>query len=402
MSKKKVLIFPNTNTLSHFTRALIIGEWLDASGYEAHIAFSPTRWFWASKYFPRCHKIRELWEVSEIPFPCLPWFSNQEHLRDCVESQQKVIQKVKPDLIIGIFDFVSYFTCGSIPRLCINGACMLPFSKDVLGFGDMPSLEKEEQQKVLAYFWRYAADACNRSLEKQTKKLVHMANEMLVGDRTCLYELKDLVHCEHLPSSISFMGPLLWDGWEEIGEFCPWEQDPSQITIYINVGTLMKNSHLLENIMEVCLHVGARIAVSSGMHGPIKTGAQVFCRPFLTPGHTTTIADITVCTGGSGACYSNILYGTPSLVIPLQPEQATNGFALNRVGCGEVLDNSVVFIGNCHQYENAFDSNQFQSSLQKMIKGLRAGAYKEVATIQERVKSCNPKSHFFNALLELV
>ena len=155
---KRVLIFPNTNTFSHLARALAVGSWLDNAGWESHIGISALRLKWAPRFHPRCHAVSELWEPSGTPYPCLRWFRDANHVTECVASQEQLIQSISPSLIVGIFDFPSAISAGCIPRLSINGGCMLPLSNGVLGYEETPSCQRELQKKVLERFWALPAN----------------------------------------------------------------------------------------------------------------------------------------------------------------------------------------------------------------------------------------------------
>ncbi len=400
--KRRALLFPNTNTLSHFTRALSVAEWLDAHGFEAHIGLSYSRRFWAARFYNRCHRISELWEPSGIPFPCLKWFSNKNHIQKCIESQEVLIREIKPDVIIAVFDFVSAVTSGNIPRISINGYCMLPIYHGVLGFDEQQSPERDEQKRIFENFWSFSAQPFIEPLYARNKPSVKHANELLVGDINCIYEI-DAICCPQMErDTYRFVGPIIWDGWDSLGEIPPWRHEPDKLTLYLNFGTLAKDKKMMNMLIRRCVSIGARVLVSSGMKGLIETSDTVFCRPFISPRYATEISDIVVCTGGVGSCYSNLLHGIPSLVIPTQPEQATNGLKMQRAGCGRILTHNVIFIGDLQQFNRAFDFAGFCTILNEMVTQVRNNQFTRLPEIQQIVQQYPTRELIREAVNEVV
>jgi hypothetical protein len=384
----RVLIFPNSNTLSHVSRALSLCNWLAAEGYEVHIGVSNSRKTWVQRFWPRCHGILELWEPSGKPFPSPGWFSDPVYSEACVTSQEAVIDLVRPDLIIGIFDFVSGISGGKIPRLSINGACMLPWYNGVLGFDDNETPERCEQKKIFTLFWSYAAKSFGELLKKRNKEIPSSALELLPGDVNCIYEIPEVTGITGVPPSYHYVGPIVWDGWDELGETVPWPKRDRHFTVYLNSGTLMKNEQTMASIINECLARGFRLVMSSGDRGPSWSTNRLFCRPFLAPSDVLPRADLVVCTGGVGACYMNLQFGVPSLIIPMQPEQATNGINLARTGCGEVYRHNVVFLGDAERYHHPFDQKRFSALLDRMTENWEAyrGLHR-IRTVLEGVKT---------------
>lgn len=362
-----MLLFPNTDTLSHLTRALTLAEWLEFEGFEVHIGVSESRLPWAVRYVPRCHAVRELWEPSGLPFPCFKWFLDGEYVESCVRSQEGVIRDVRPDLVIGIFDFVASTSVGEIPYLSVNGACMLPFSPGVLGFEDEPSESRDVQRRLFESFWRFAGRSFELVRAARGRPAVRLATELLLGDVNLIYEIPEICGTGNWPSNCLAIGPIFWNGWEALGAEVPWKRDSSRPIVYLNSGTLPAHGQLRGKILEQTLATGARVLLSTGAEGAAEDSERVLARPLLRPTEAAGIADVVVCTGGVGACYANLLHGVPSLVLPTQPEQATNGINLQRAGCGRVLMTNVPFSGNYADYTKALDLGVFDSLLREAM-----------------------------------
>jgi UDP-N-acetylglucosamine:LPS N-acetylglucosamine transferase len=126
------------------------------------------------------------------------------------------------------------------------------------------------------------------------------------------------------------------------------------------------------------------------MDGLNATSNTIWARSFLPPSHATRIADLVVCTGGVGTCYTNLSFGVPSLVVPMQPEQASNGIALERHGAGRVLTKNLIFVGSSSQYEQAFNPDLFAALLAEMKDSLDMHTEK-CRSLQKAFSRYNPQ-----------
>lgn len=367
LSERRILIFPAGNTLSHVAQALAIAARLERSGRECHLAMAAVRTGWAAPFHPRCHAIPELWEPSGLPFPCLRWFSNRDHIERCLTAQEELIRRIKPALVIGIFDFLCRSSARGIPVLAINGACMLPWFTGVLGFSDTNTLLRRQQQQTLARFWEYAARAVAPSLRRRHLPAPARANELLLGDHNFVYEIRELCGVPNLPDACQAIGPIFWPGWEQLGEAPPWEKSANQPTVHLCAGSLAIHPEVMHRLLAAVEQLGARVQVSTGAAGFSQTSERRFCRPFLSPVKAAESADVAVCTGGIGTCYQNLACGVPSLVVPLQPEQATNGLHFQQQGCARTLAPEVVFVGQTRQYTDAINYPGFAAALRDLL-----------------------------------
>ena len=399
-SRKRILIFPNSNTLSHVSRALSLCTWLEEEGYEAHIGVSNSRKSWTQYYWKQCHGILELWEPSGKPFPSPGWFSDSTYCEACITSQEAIIDQVQPDLIIGIFDFIAGISHGKRPLLSINGACMLPWNDIVLGFDSEPTPAREEQKKIFKTFWAFAAHSFAQSLEKRHQQLPVSALSLLTGDFNFIYEVPEITGISSLPPKHEYLGPIFWNGWNEIGEKVPWKINEKKCTVYLNSGTLMKNEQTMATIINECLIRDFRLLMSSGDNGPSWSTDRLFCRPFLSPLDVLHRSNVVICTGGVGACYMNLRNSVPSLIIPMQPEQATNGINLALNGCGEVYRHNVIFLGDADRYHQPFDRDRFSSLLDKMV--AHRDAYSNCNHLGKLLADCNTRELFLAQAKDMV
>jgi UDP:flavonoid glycosyltransferase YjiC (YdhE family) len=388
LHERTILIFPAGNTLSHVAQALAIAERLEAAGQECHLAAAAERVAWAAQFHPRCHVIPELWEPSNLPFPCLRWFSNRDHVERCLAAQEELIRRLKPGLVIGIFDFLSRASARGIPLLAINGACMLPCFEGVLGFAEADTPLRRRQQETLDRFWEFAARSLAPALQQRRLPAPARANELLLGDHNVIYELPELCGVSRLPAEFHAVGPIFWPGWEQVGAPPPWSRSATETTVHVCAGSMAIHAGAVERLIATAEDMGVRVLASTGQNGFSHTNGRSFCRPMLAPILAAGVADVAVCTGGIGVCYQNLACGTPSLVVPLQPEQATNGIHFQQQGCGRALAPEVVFVGHARQYADAINYEQFAAVLREMIEQ-RARFAAPLEKLRQRLQTCD-------------
>jgi UDP:flavonoid glycosyltransferase YjiC (YdhE family) len=385
---RRVLIFACGNTLSHVAQALAIAEELETHKLETHVAFAPRRVAWAAGFFPRCHSLPELWEASAVPFPCLAWFADSGRVESCLAAQEKLVRELKPGLVIGIFDFLSKAAARDLPFVTVNGGCMLPFYPGVLGCEDTFSNAAQRQWETMDRFWQYAARHLEPALRRRHLPAPERANEMLLGNRNLIYEIEELCGVSPLPENTRAIGPIFWSGWERVSESPP-ELPADRPTVYLNAGTLSFHQQCLQRLMTEIMKLPVRLLASlgQGVLSPaplLSPNPYPFVRPFLSPRRATSIADVVVCSGGIGTCYQNLSCRVPSLVVPMHPEQATNGIHLERHGCGRVLVPDLVFLGRPKQYASAIQYEQFRSLLGEMLEK-KASFSRTLEAMSERV-----------------
>lgn len=399
---KKVLFFPNCNTLSYISRAFTLSTWLQEIGVEAHIAVSKSRYVWASSYYDKVYTIDEITEPSKIPYPTIKWFSDENLIEKCVESQEQLIQKIKPDFIISLFDFTSAISSKDIPRLSINGECMLPTHEHVLGFTGIKNDISFEQQKIMDGFWEFAARSYNKALRRRGMKEVLKANELLLGDENCLFEIEEIGQIVNKDYNYKFIGPIFWNDWNRNSEVIPWKRDDSFITIYVNLGTLGNNSLIEILIDKLKNNEGLRIICSTGINGVSKLGDRIIFKPFISPNDIYEISDLSICTGGIGSCYSNLWHGIPSLIVPTHPEQVTNGMNFEKAGCARVIEPNEVFIGDSDAYLANLNLDLFHKTLTEMLVDVKNKRNKKIVKMRKILHSYNSKDLFVNSVIRLL
>jgi len=342
-----------------------------------------------------------MWEPSGISFPCLQWFSDSEYIEACVCSQEELIRQIKPDLIIGIFDYISSMSSGGIPRVCVNGACMLPAYKGVLGFDDEESAGRARQKHLFNLFWNFAAKVFHPSRARRGQVLPLMPGELLEGDLNLIYEIPEMCRLNHLPPSYRFTGPVIWNGWDTNGNNLPWKRNDSDPVVYMNCGTFHLEKKIMEHVTAGAMKAGLRVLISGFEDtGLGEYSGRVVSLPFISPSAATGISNLVVCTGGTGVCYMNLLHAVPSLVVPMQPEQVNNGLDLQLAGCGNVVVYNTIYLGHPSQYVNAAESLDFGELISGMLNN--RSKFDGLGIMQKRLRACDTRALVLRSVEEII
>ena len=393
---KTALIFPSTHTLSHIGRALVLAEWLRAEGWSVHLGVAASRLEWTAGFWSQSHPVREIWESPNVPFPCFQWFSDADEIERCIRSQEALLRELDPDVVVGIFDYMSGISAASRPRISINSACMMPDYPGVLGFDEVDSPLRAKHRLRLERFWRSTARVFHPSQRARGQATCQLPVELMRGSENLVYEVPE-IGSPGGQGIGEMIGPLFWQGWETIGERAPWSRDRSRKTIYVNAGTFSLDPRVLRNVIDRCLERGARVLLSGRQDaGRASTDERLCYRPFLAPSSAAELADLVVCTGGIGACYSNLRYGIPSLVVPMQPEQASNGIHLRQARCGLALTANLAYNGWPGEYADAFDPGEFAQALDSALE--RPGQFTGLAPLAAALRTCDTRAKFMAAL----
>ena len=169
--------------------------------------------------------------------------------------------------------------------------------------------------------------------------------------------------------------------------------DMDRPILYVNSGTILRDNSELERLIAALRPLRCRLLVSSGQNSALHvTEPDLICRPFFPAIETTRLADVVICTGGVGVCYANLAAGVPSLVLPLQPEQATNGIHLQRAGAGRVLGANQLFLGDSRVYEQAFTDGAISAAVADLLDGAVDRA--RLQSISRRLEDWDTRSEF--------
>ena len=382
MRRKKILLIPGNNAISHIVKCFSISDALKARGHESCIAVS-RRHSPFLRHLSRDHVVLpDIQETDESGFPSVEWFRQPQKIIDCINEEVALMKGYQPDRVLGVFRFTLKASAeiAGIPYDSLSCGCMTPESDDVLGYDDGEP-GREIQQIILDGFYRYAGSKLGTALmafdlPKSNSDIRHM----LKGERTFLWDFPEFARLPVKNNNIH-VGPLSWNHWPSDAVKSDMLAADDRPLAVVSFGTCT-----------VCVPTAKRIVgllVSEGYRVILAAGGQ---REFLDifPNNPNVIAylyaplltilphaNILVTHGGQMTIFEALQHQVPVAVLPFQPEQAHNGVCLERMGCGIRLISPQPFQGNPDIYTSAFDRMSDREITSRIDKLVRSAATKK-------------------------
>jgi len=244
----RILFFAEAVTLAHVARPVTLAQSLDPASYDVHLA-------WDNRYanlFPNLALTEH--PISSIPTAQFtkalargtPIYSTAE-LRRYVEEDRRVIQQVKPDLIVGDFRLSLAISAAveKIPYAALANSYWSPHAPAVYPMPDHP-VNRVLGRRIGGWFFnllrpmafaRYAApinklraDHGLPSLGKDLRRVYTFA------DHTLYCDVPALSRVENLPANHRFIGPVLWSPKSKLPAW--WDALPGEHpVVYVNLGS---------------------------------------------------------------------------------------------------------------------------------------------------------------------
>ena len=355
----KFLLVPGNNSFSHVAKCLVIEEELISKGHDVLIAVSKNHSRFMKKLHLRHVILPDIQESDRSGFPTVEWFRQPQRIIDCINAEIDLIKQYKPQYVLGVFRFtikISSIITG-VPYYSLICGCMIPESKEVIGFAEgEPGIKT--QQIILDSFYRYAGSKICRAFPTLCTSHINDARHLLKGDRTFLWDFPEFLP---LPpqNDIIHVGPLLWQHWPyDEFDITRLKTDKHPLAI-IAFGTCAPHIVVINRITRILLELGFEIILAAGgqedilnimPNEPLVTTCNYAPFHMLFP-----LSSLIISHGGQMTVFEALQNEVPVLVMPSQPEQAHNGVCLERIGCGRRLLLPQHFQGEESVYINAFN-----------------------------------------------
>jgi len=355
----KYLLVPENNSLSHVAKALAIREALMNRGHEALVAISEKRaWFLRQMDVPYV-VLPDLQESDGSGFPSVEWFRRPGTITHSVEAELQLLRQYRPDRVLGVFRFTlkAAAQLAGIPYDSLVCGCMLPGASEALGFapGEPGS---ERQREFMQGFFRYAGLRLSQGLAPFGLPPVGDCRDMLVGDRTFLWDFPGFLPSEQdpVPGAVH-IGPIPWNRWPFDAR--KWEQLETNgwPLAVVSFGTCVGEAEGAIRLVRILGRLGYHVLLTAGSR--LSLMERLRPEPWLTicefaPLHRLLpTAELLVSHGGQMSIFEAMAHKIPVAVLPFQPEQAHNGVCLERLGCGRRLVPGRPFLGDPTIYLDA-------------------------------------------------
>ncbi len=352
----RFLLVPGNNSLSHVARCLAIRGRLLARGHEVHLAVAREHAAFLRRHGCPHHLLPDVQECDHSPFPTFRWFQSADRLARCIRAEADLVARLAPQRVLGVFRFTSRAAArlAGVAYDSLICGCMHPCCGQVLGFaGDEPQAELQRQN--LAAFFRYAAARASRALERFDLPPVADLRELLLGERTFLWDCPEFLELSDGPGLVH-VGPI------DISE-CFARRNGARASgerplALLSFGTGIAMPDVLGRLARVLAQDGFEVLIAGGGQNHLprfgRGERHIAVHRLLPLRRCLRDAALLVCHGGQGTIFEALSCGVPVLVMPFQPEQAHNGVCLQRMGCGRLLIPPTPFLGNAEVYVEAF------------------------------------------------
>lgn len=343
----RVLCFGEGVSLAHVGRPLELARALDPARYEIHFASS--------------ERYRGMVEAHGFVFHPVDGLPPQEFmarlaagaplydeatLRRSAESDLRVMQALRPDLVIGDFRVslgLSAVSLG-IPHANLCNAHWSPWSTQRFPAPDLPVVRMLGERLGgwavrlgAPTVFRLHAAPFNRLRKAYGLPPVRDLRAMYaLGDWTLYLDLPDLAPVSVLPVNHRYLGPVTWspalgmpEGWGAWRDARP--------LVYITLGS-SGEVHVLPELLRSLegLPVQAAVATAGRVAG-LKASANVLLADYLPGSQVLAEASACIFNGGAATGYQALEQGVPVLGLPSNADQFFHMQAIAGVGAGLLL-----------------------------------------------------------------
>ena len=349
MRTRRVLFFAEAVTLAHVARPIVLARALESTGCQPVMACDPRS----------CRFIEgEDWQTLPLHSISGAQFLQAldrgspvydlATLRDYLVEDLRLIQSVKPDLIVGDFRLslsVSARLAG-IPYAAISNAYWSPYCLDktfplpVLPITRLLPLPIAQGLFTLARPLAFSRHCAPLNRLRREHGLGELGNDLrrvyTDADFTLYADAPDMFPTENLPPEHQFLGPIIWSPPVALP---PWwnEMPGDRPIIYVTLGSsgsAKQTVAVIEALAELPVTVMASMA---GASAPVRLPGNVFTADYLPGALATARAQLVVCNGGSMTCNQAMAAGIAALGIARNMDQFLNMQAVVSLGAGVLL-----------------------------------------------------------------
>ncbi|MCM2322343.1 MAG: glycosyl transferase family 1 [Oligoflexia bacterium] len=348
--KRKVLFFSEGVTLAHLARPLVLADALPREDYEIHFACSAEgKPLLEGSGFIH-HPLNSISSArfQQAVLAGTPPY-DLEVLHRYVAEDRKILQKVKPALVIGDFRLSLSVSARleKVPYGAIANVQWSPFaprrrfpvadrSHSVLRFLPVWMIQATSRVVYPIFFSRIMKPLSELRAHYGFPRFVSLEEAYTEADFTLYADVPGLQDLPQLPANHLFLGPILWSPPNLTND---WQKDlPSdRPCIYVTLGS-SGNAALLPAILEALAGVDATLLVANAQNfASQRSQANVRSYPLLPGREVSERSSLVICNGGSSTAHQAIQAGVPVIGIPSNLDQYLATEFLVRKGAGILL-----------------------------------------------------------------
>lgn len=347
-AKRRVLFIGEAVTLSHVARPVVLAKALDSERFDVTLACDP--------------RYGSL--VENLPFPLIPLKSAvpQDRLLEVLQGQRalfdvptleayiaedlRLMEAHRPDVVVG--DMRQSLAISSklarVTYLNILNAQWSPYARYDFELPDTPltsflgpEIAKFTQRMIAPLgFAPHTMPLNLMSLKHGLPSIGFDIKETYsVGDYVAYPDIPEILPTDDLPSTHSYLGPILWAPAVQLPSWWESVRDDRPI-IYLNLGSSGQQS-LLGVVLEALAPLPVSV-IAATMGKPLsKPPENAYLADFLPGDEAARRSQLTICNGGNMSSQQALSTGTPILGVTSNLDQVGFARAVARTGAGEVL-----------------------------------------------------------------
>ncbi len=344
-NKPVILLVAEAVTLAHFARIVALAKALDGDRYEVVVASDLRYTDLESPLGSAFQPIRSIpsADFAQALARGKPLYS-AETLGRYVEDDLALLDRVKPDLVVGDFRLSLAVSAPlrRIPYAAVVNAYWSPYANIAYPVPDLPMtriLGVAAAQKLfdLARPVAFALHARPLNRVRRRYGLPSLGSDLRTvyswGDYTLYADVPELVPMRAMPANHRHIGPPLWSARVHLPEW--WDHLPQDKPVVLLTLGSSGRADLLPMALSVLSGLPVTvIAATAGMIDLADLPANAYVADYLPLDRAIQRARLVVCNGGSLTTYQSLAFGVPILGICSNMDQLLNMDAIDRIGAG--------------------------------------------------------------------
>jgi len=346
--KPRILFIAEAVTLAHVARPAVLATALDQSVYEVLFAVDPRY----NSLFPELSEFsHDLWSIGSEQFLNAlakgERLYSSEVLERYVNDDLELIERLKPDLIVGDFRLSLSVSARlkNIPYAAISNTYWTIHSNNTYTVPQLPmtGLLGIGLSQILFNLSRplvFAAHCIPLNRLRKKYGLASLGHDLRAvysdADHLWLADMAEYFPISSTAKNCHYLGPLPWSPRNKIPLW--WhELDEDKPIVYVSLGSSGQVS-LLPIVLEALATLPITvIAVTAGRTKLTSIPDNAYISDFLPGDEAAARAALMICNGGSLSTYQAMQGGTPVLGIVGNLDQHLNMGYLASSGIGESL-----------------------------------------------------------------
>jgi len=346
--KKRVLFVGEAVTLAHVARPMVLARALDPERYAVEFAWDPR---YAALFPAPDFPLHTIGSIPGARFEAAlaagrPLY-DAPTLRGYVEEDLELIERVRPDAVVGDFrlSLAVSAVVAKVPYLNLSNVYWSPWARQRFPVPELPvtkvlGARLGQLAFGLARPLAFALHAQPLNAVRREHGLPGLGHDLrrtyTWGDHTLYADIPELFATRELPPNHHFLGGILWS--PDVARPAWWDALPAdRPVVYVTLGSSGR-SELLPTVLEAL--AGLPVTVIAATAGRVSIGstpANAFVADFLPGEAAAARARLVICNGGSPTTQQALAAGVPVLGIPSNLDQYLNMQAVAAAGAGMLL-----------------------------------------------------------------